>query len=232
MEVKYRHEYKYLSDGLQNVVLKMRVKGLLQEDIYAKNTGYYDIRSLYFDTLDDKCYMENEDGVDKRDKYRIRIYNADSNKIILEKKSKVRQMTSKISCPISKEICRKLITHEGVPITEEMSDIQKKLLLEMQIKGMFPAVIVEYRRFPYVERNGNVRITFDENISSSNDIGSFFQKCITTRPVMEKGTSIMEVKWDSYLPSYISEQIQLETLQWTSFSKYYLCRKYSVYGGV
>lgn len=232
MAVKYRHEYKYLCDGLQNAVLKMRAQGMLREDIYAKNTGYYDIRSLYFDTLDGKCYRENEDGVDRRDKYRIRIYNAESNKIILEKKSKVRQMTSKISCQVSKEICQKLIEHERVSITEDMSDCQKELLLEMQLKGMFPSVIVEYRRFPYVERNGNVRITFDENISSSNDVESFFQECITTRPIMPKGRSIMEVKWDSFLPSYIKEQIQLDTLQWTSFSKYYLCKKYSVHGGV
>lgn len=232
MERKFRHEYKYLCNSLQNAVLKMRAKGLLQVDVHAKDNGYYFIRSLYFDTLDNMCYQENECGSDNRDKYRIRIYNADATKITLEKKSKIRQMTSKQSCRISEEICRKLMKNEQVEITEDMPPIQKQLLLEMQMKVMRPVVIVEYQRFPFVEKNGNVRITFDENIRSSDDIQCFLDQRITTRPILEMGRSVMEVKWDAFLPSYIKNHLQMESLQWTSFSKYYLCRKYNTHGGI
>lgn len=232
MEKKYRHEYKYLCDSTQNAILKMRAQGLLQKDIHAGEKGYYYIRSLYFDTLDHQCYMENESGNDKRDKYRIRIYNADSEKIVLEKKSKERQMTSKISCPISEEICRKLMKNEQVQITEEMSDVQKKLLLEMQLKVMRPTVIVEYQRFPFVNKNGNVRITFDENIVSSNDIENFLEAKIISRPILSLGQSVLEIKWDEFLPSYIKEHMAINSLQWTSFSKYYLCKKYNTSGSV
>lgn len=232
MERKFRHEYKYLCDSSQNAVLKMRAKGLLRADSHVKDAGYYDIRSLYFDTLDNQCYLENEGGSDKRDKYRIRIYNANPEKIVLEKKSKERQMTSKKSCQISEEICRKLMRNERIQITEDMANTQKELLLEMQMKVMRPTVIVEYQRFPYVEKNGNVRITFDENICSSNDIEHFLEKKIIVRPILGIGQSVLEVKWDEFLPSYIKEHIQLETLQWSNFSKYYLCRKYNTYGGI
>ena len=232
MERKFRHEYKYLCESTQNAVLKMKAQGLLQSDKHVSAKGYYHIRSLYFDTLDNQCYWENEAGNDKRDKYRIRIYNANSEKIVLEKKSKEHQMTSKISCPISENLCKKLMKNEPVRITENMSTIQKKLLLEMQLKVMRPVVIVEYQRFPYVEKNGNVRITFDENISSSNDIDHFLGKKIVARPVLGVGQSVLEVKWDAFLPSYIKEHLSLGTLQWTSFSKYYLCRRYNTYGGI
>lgn len=232
MERKFRHEYKYLCDSTQNVLLKMRAKGMLREDYHAEGIGYYNIRSLYFDTLEDGCYWENEDGVDKRDKYRIRIYNANSDKIVLEKKRKERQMTLKESCPISRDICIKLMKNRPVQITEDMSGMQRKLLLEMRLKVMRPVVIVEYQRFPFVEKNGNIRITFDENIRSSNEIDSFLDERIQTRPIMGVGQSIMEVKWDEFLPSYIKQHMQLETLQWSNFSKYYLCRKYNTYGGI
>ncbi len=232
MDKTFRHEYKYLCDSSQNAVLKMRAKGLLKEDRHTQNAGYYRIRSLYFDTIDNQCYLENESGCDKRDKYRIRIYNADYEKIVLEKKSKERQMTSKVSCLINEDMCRKLMKNERVQITEDMTVVQKKLLLEMQLKAMRPSVIVEYQRFPYVEKNGNVRITFDENICSSNDIDHFLEERIITRPVLGIGQSILEVKWDAFLPSYIKEHLSIETLQWTSFSKYYLCRKYNTCGGI
>ena len=230
MEKKFRHEYKYLCDSTQNAVLKMRAKGLLQEDKHTCGRGYYFIRSLYFDTLDNQCYRENEAGCDRRDKYRIRIYNADLGKIVLEKKSKERQMTSKKSCVISKEICKKLMANQQVQIPKDMPEVVKELLTEMKLKGMRPAVIVEYQRFPYVEKNGNVRITFDENIASSSDIENFLDEKITTRPILGKGQSVLEVKWDEFLPSYIREHMWMDNLQWSGFSKYYLCRKYNDLG--
>ena len=122
--------------------------------------------------------------------------------------------------------------NERVQITEDMTDMQKKMLLEMQLKVMRPAVIVEYQRFPYVEKNGNVRVTFDENIRSSNGVENFLEEKIITRPVLETGKSILEVKWDAFLPSYIKEHLAMENLQWTSFSKYYLCRRYNTCGEI
>lgn len=230
--IKYRHEYKYLSDAMQNAVLKTRVRAILKQDGHAGAGGSYWVRSLYFDSPQDDCYYENESGVGIRDKYRIRIYNADSGRIVLEKKSKKRQMTLKQSCSISETVCRQLMSGARLQITPDMTKQQKCLLGEIQRKCMRPVVIVEYLRYPFVEKNGNVRITFDENISSSNDISCFLDERITVRPVLEKGMSVLEVKWDEFLPSYIKDRMELETLQRCSFSKYYLCRKYNTYGGI
>lgn len=232
ISAKYRHEYKYMNDAAQNAVLKTRAKAILRQDKYAGSSGSYWVRSLYFDSPYDDCYYENEDGVGVRAKYRIRIYNADCSHITLEKKSKNRQMTLKQSCSIDETICRQLMTQQGIHITPDMADELKYLLCEMQRRCMRPAVIVEYLRYPFVDPNGNVRITFDENICSSNDISGFLEKRIMTRPILEKGMSVLEVKWDEFLPGYIKNHMQLETLQWQSFSKYYLCRRYNIYGGV
>lgn len=229
---QFRHEYKFFCNATQNALLKIRVQGIMKRDNHTIGEGYYQIRSLYFDTREDQFYYENESGIGDRDKYRIRIYNADCSKIVLEKKSKRRQMTRKLSCDISEEICQKLMHGESVIIQDSMTEMQKELLGELQIKGLHPVVIVEYRRYPFVEKNGNVRVTFDEDICSSNDISNFLEKEIIKRPILEKGRSILEVKWDAFLPSYIKDHIQLESLQWSNFSKYYLCRKYNTYGGI
>ena len=230
--VRYRHEYKYLCNAMQNAVLKTRIKALLKPDIHTEAAGAYRIRSLYFDSLEDGCYYDNENGVGERDKYRIRIYNEEISYIVLEKKSKSRQMTRKQSCRIDENICRSLMTGQHVRISEDMSQEGKKLLSEMQNKNMRPAVIVEYVRYPFVEKSGNVRITFDENISSSNEIDNFLKEEISVRPVLASGMSVLEIKWDEFLPDYIKHQLQISSLQWSSFSKYYLCRKYNTYGGI
>lgn len=230
--VKYRHEYKYVCNSMQNAVLKTRARGILKSDEHAGTDGFYRIRSLYFDDLEDRCYYENEGGIGERDKYRIRIYNGNISRITLEKKSKVRGMTLKTQGRISREQCRCLMAGTIPSVLEDMTDCLKQLLMEMQMRNMRPKVIVEYVRYPFVEKNGNVRVTFDEAISSSNEVGRFLEPELVFRPVMECGQGVLEVKWDEYLPDYIKNTLQLETLSWSSFSKYYLCRRYNVYGGI
>lgn len=228
----YRHEYKYACNAIEQSILKSRMQALLKVDPHATDTGLYRIRSLYFDTPDNICYFDTENGTDLRDKFRIRIYNEDKSFIVLEKKSKKRQMTQKQSCIITEELCRSLMIGMGISIEDGMPKLQKKLLYQLMVGGYKPAVIVEYVRYPFIEKNGNVRVTFDEQINSSHDFSHFLDREVIKRPILEMGQSILEVKWDAFLPDYIKNQLQLDSLQWMSFSKYYLCRKYNTLGGM
>ena len=102
---------------------------------------------------------------------------------------------------------------------------------EVKIKrqeGLHPVIIVDYDRIPYIYEHGNVRVTFDTNISSSANISAFFDPEILKRPIMPKGQHVMEVKFDGFLPDVIKQILNLGELRRTSFSKYYLCRKYSI----
>lgn len=231
MEMKYRHEYKYVCNAKQNAILKLRADGILKKDKHVGMDGAYRIRSLYFDDWNDRCYYENESGIGERDKYRIRIYNEDITRITLEKKSKSRGMTLKTGCSLTREECMMLMKQEIPGIRQDMSSTKQCLLTELMLREMRPVVIVEYVRYPYVEKAGNVRITFDEDIRSSNDLGDFLEKNIKVRPIMEKGQSILEVKWDEFIPGYIKQNMDTNALQRSSFSKYYLCRRFNTYGG-
>lgn len=92
---EYRHEYKYRIDARQRAVLRLRAQGILERDVHAGTDGVYLIRSLYFDSPEDDCFYENENGDDPREKYRIRFYNCDTSRISLECKAKSRGMTKK-----------------------------------------------------------------------------------------------------------------------------------------
>ena len=105
------------------------------------------------------------------------------------------------------------------------------MLLQMNTKLLHPVTIVEYERIPYICQYGNVRVTFDMNISSSVCFDSFFNDRISKRPIMPPGMHLLEVKFDEYLPDYIYNALNLGTLQQTSYSKYYLCRRYALKEG-
>ena len=224
---KYRHEYKYpVTDG-QIVMLKNRISPLLMPDPHVGENGIYNIRSLYFDDYLNSCYYENENGTDPREKFRIRIYNHSDERISLECKRKERGKTLKTSCRLSREQTETLMAGRCLPDFSNQPPLLKKLSLKMMAYGMKPVVIVEYERIPYVFKEGNVRITFDKNVSSASDISKFFDAEIPMRPIMPVGQQLMEVKFDEFLPDFIYRALQLENLNQTAYSKYYLCRRYS-----
>ena len=75
---------------------------------------------------------------------------------------------------------------------------------------------------------GNVRITFDRNIGSTSELDSFFDENLMLRPVLPSGKHILEVKYDELLPDFLYNVMNLGSLQRTAFSKYYLCRKFTI----
>ena len=253
----YRHEYKYLVSTGEAVMLRNRIAGLMRPDPHAAG-GQYSIRSVYFDDMRDRSYFENDAGVDRKTKYRIRIYNASDARILLERKEGFRGKKHKDSDMLTKEQTLQLLrgqyirglkspyspsvpmgAREAADPAREASDAQPHpareaeykvlpgLCADMMVNRMHPVVIVEYDRTPYIYRYGNVRVTFDMNISSSRAFDRFFEPKLPRRPIMPAGTHLMEVKFDEFLPDAIYRALQLGNLRQTTFSKYYLSRIYS-----
>ena len=134
---------------------------------------------------------------------------------------------------ISKETVRGLIERpsiEEAPIASqsllrEDGFLFRKMFASMNTRMLHAVNIVEYEREAFVEKNGNVRITFDMNIGASYDVKRFFDKDIYAGPTMEAGAHILEVKYDELLPDYIRKILDIGSLQRTAFSKYYFARQ-------
>ena len=226
-QIKYRHELKYQVTAAQILMLKNRISHLIPLDSHVVGDGYYTIRSLYFDDQYDRCLLENENGTDPREKFRIRIYNASTEKISLECKRKERGKTHKVSCPLTVEQTKLLMEGKVIPDIAQQHPLLQKLTMQMLTRRLRPVVIVEYDRIPYVYKNGNVRITLDTNIRSCASVEKFLDPVLPNRPVLPLGQQLLEVKYDEFLPDFIYRSLQLPSLRQTAFSKYYICRKYT-----
>lgn len=227
-DMKYRHEFKYEITGAQVQMLRSRIGGLIPRDAHAGPDGVYSIRSLYFDDMEDRCLKENEDGTDPREKFRIRIYNASTDRISLECKRKERGKTHKESCRLTIQQTKALMAGQVLRDIGDQPPLLQKLTAQMLTRRLRPVVIVEYDRIPFVYSSGNVRITLDTNISSSSAIDLFLEPRLPLRPVLPLGRQLLEVKYDELLPDFIYRSLQLHSLRQTAFSKYYICRKYTV----
>ena len=61
-------------------------------------------------------------------------------------------------------------------------------------------------------------------------VKGFFYENLPTRQILSADQHLLEVKYDELLPDYLKDALQLGNLQQSTFSKYYLCRKYSMGG--
>lgn len=227
MAIKYRHELKYICNEMELNLIAGRMKHLMNLDKNVGENGSYNIRSLYFDDYYHTCFHENEAGTDPREKFRIRIYDGNIDKISLELKKKERGKTRKISCSLTLDQCKQLMRGRPLPIAGQYENPLQKLNLLIRTRRMKPSIIVDYNRIPYVCKDGNVRVTMDRNISSSTYIKDFLNPYIRKRPIMAAGQHILEVKYDEFLPDYIMNNMEISTLRQTAFSKFYLCSIYN-----
>ncbi|MCR5481189.1 MAG: polyphosphate polymerase domain-containing protein [Clostridia bacterium] len=229
--MKYRHEWKHEINYSDLLALRMRLSAVMKPDAHTTD-GKYKIRSVYFDTPHDKALREKRDGVNAREKFRIRLYNDDTSLIKLEKKSKINGLCLKESCRLSKEEAQKLIDGDLAWMSEcrenETGNRRKlcaELYLKMTTQGLRPKTIVDYIREPFTFPVGNVRVTLDYNIRT----GGFRTDFLNTETVtMKAGDApiILEVKWDEFLPAVIRDIVQLSGRHTGAFSKYAQCRIY------
>lgn len=256
MALEYRHEFKYVVSVSQIAYLRSRIRPLMELDSHTGSGKNYQIRSLYFDDYRNSCFYENEEGTSPREKFRIRIYNASPDVIRLELKRKERGKTHKESCPLSRKQCGAMLEgrltlqdikgqdaacgqgradgESGPPCgayDRDRTAVLRKFYLKQETRRLAPRVIVEYEREAYVYRNGNVRVTFDTDIRSAAAGEHFFDPMLPARPVMPTGFHLLEVKYDGFLPDHIYRALQTGNLTLSTFSKYYLCRKYNM-GGI
>ncbi|WP_026652344.1 polyphosphate polymerase domain-containing protein [Butyrivibrio proteoclasticus] len=228
-EPKFRHELKYLCSDAELKALRVRLQHVLTPDPHADDSGKYYIRSMYFDDYDNSCYNENEDGVDVREKWRVRTYGCSDQTIKLECKRKEQGMIQKKACKLTREQFGQLCDpHSRILPRADYPELLNRFILLKRTKLFHPSTIVSYERTPFICDNGNVRVTFDRNITSSTQFDDFFVKELKQRPIMERGRQLLEVKYDEYIPDYIFHAIQSGSMQQTTFSKYFLCRQYSI----
>lgn len=221
MNQGYRHEIKFLISAADARLLKIRLPHIMERDPHAGPTGQYTIRSLYFDDFTHSAFDEKIDGINKRSKYRIRCYNYDTAVLKLEKKEKLGSLTKKTAQTISLPQAMDLqqLRHRDAPKTTLLRELEDKILRE----GVRPRVLVDYDRTPFLCRDGNTRITLDENLRTRLFCGNLLASHHGMIHVMEPGQVILEVKYDDFLPGYLADALADIPKVNLAISKFALC---------
>lgn len=229
MAVPLRHELKFFISPIQYQVLSRTLKATLNPDPNGDENNQYHIRSLYFDTAYDSALYDKINGTANRDKYRIRIYNFSDQMIRLECKSKFRDLISKRSVRITRDLAEQLISADPTGLESTASGLVSDTFREMRTNLLHPVVIVDYLREAYLHPAEEVRITFDMQLRSGLNSVDMFNPYLPTVPPFDHDEIILEVKYNQVLPPYIANLITYALRDGacrSAISKYVYCRRF------
>lgn len=222
---KLRNEMKYYMHTHDYISLRYKVSTMLVMDKNSLSIDGYGIRSLYFDGPHDHSLYDKNNGIFKREKYRIRIYNGSDAKITVERKSKYGEFVCKEAAVISRAEYDAIMRKDY----EILADKKEPLLIDfysaLAHRAFQPIVIVDYFREAYVYEPGNVRITFDKRLTAGVNSFDLFDPHLVQEEALLPAQTIMEIKFDDFLPDNIRKVIQPERHTRSAISKYVICRE-------
>jgi len=161
------------------------------------------VNSIYFDDVNDSSANDNLAGISLREKYRLRWYNNNFNKLAkFELKKKVNRLNYKEYFDF--DYTRKDLLHMS---NKEYADICHRKLQNWNPRytfELFPKIQIQYSR-QYYEDIKNVRLTIDSKIR--------FWKSVDNEKMfygnhLNYGLNIAEIKFPPDLYSHVSELLK------------------------
>ena len=213
----YRHEIKFEADPHKAEIIRHKIESIMAADSFADSYGCYRVNSIYFETPYNQDYILKELGTRERQKLRLRNYTG-SDMFKLEIKSKIGDVATKYVTTLARDEALDVFGGEyGILLDKNTPD---SLYTYYQLKANVyrPLINVSYDRHAYFFGDEGFRITFDSDIRVGAANEEFFREKIPLFPVTDK--TVIEVKYDSFVPHWITKLMSDMGLNAGSFSKY------------
>ncbi len=218
----FRNELKFLINAHQKNLMAIKLGGICQQDSFSDADGGYLVSSLYYDDCQQSAYFDKLNGIRDRKKFRVRVYNHQSNVIKLERKIKRDNVIEKTHIEITKEEFDTLLCGDAGFLRDKDSLAARDFYLHFQTRKLRPRVVVEYRREAFIYPYGDVRITFDTSLKAEVVQRNLFSNGYMI-PAISHDQIILEIKFTGYFPDVVRNVIQINNLQRQAISKYARC---------
>jgi SPX domain protein involved in polyphosphate accumulation len=224
-----RYELKYLIHASQIEGIVADVLGQMAPDRHGDASGSYVISNLYYDSPELHMLRSKIVGSNYRRKLRVRIYGDGSDQApqtaMVEIKQRLSRTTQKrrVVVPLDEalRICEAQSRWEWNDDADRaVAEEIRCLVLTLALR---PACTISYRRRAFVGSRfePGLRLTIDTELWGAPPRLDFY----TQRPsafLMPRDWSILEIKVDDRVPSWINELVTRHDCQLRRVSKYCL----------
>lgn len=219
-----REEKKFLLNQAEALKLRNYLSNVVHADAHNGPNGY-PVRSLYFDSLSNRDFQEKEDGPELRRKFRLRVYSPDADFALFEMKQKQGPYQRKRSLRLSRREAQALIEGDYSVLLNSGSEFGQECHSIMEMWTYRPKTVVEYDRFAFIAPENSIRITFDSGIRANEVNFNMFDRNLVLNSVMSPFATVLEVKYNGFLLSYIKHMLLPVQKSELSVSKYCMARQ-------
>ena len=224
-----RFELKYVLTLEQAARFKGDLRNYLVPDEHGDNNGLYSLSSLYYDSPELRCYWEKENGIKFRRKLRMRRYESgelltEETPIFLEIKQRVDRVTQKRRAVLPYGEALRLCQDRQMPnFAREDQGLIEEIFAFLWQYNLRPATIVRYDRQAFLSEKYDIglRVTFDTSLTFQTH-PLHLHEYPSALPMLAPYLTIMEIKVNERIPSWLAEMIAMHNLQLIRVSKY--CR--------
>lgn len=204
--VVQRCEKKYAISMADRIRLLEAFNILLTPDVYSGKFGYL-VRSIYFDSINNKDYLDKFYKASERKNIRIRTYNSDCPIAKFEIKFKRGDYQVKKSITINKEDALAMIDRD-FSVLLKYDNPTARYGYRIMTAGIYrPVSFIQYDRRAFTHRDFNTRITLDNNVLYSNHSFNLYNPELDLCTPILSNNTVLEVKYEKYLLPYIQDMI-------------------------
>ena len=224
-----RYELKYVIHASQIERIVADVLGQMSPDRYGDVTGAYTISNLYYDSSGLHMLYSKIFGNNYRRKLRVRVYgdvgDSPPRTAMVEIKQRLARTTQKrrVVAPLDEalRICEGVSTWTwDDAVDHSVAEEIRGLVLGLDLR---PACTISYRRRAFVGSrfDPGLRLTIDTDLWGAPPRLDFYNQRPTAL-LMPRDWSILEIKVDDRVPSWINELVTRHDCQLRRVSKYCL----------
>ncbi|MBO5328054.1 MAG: polyphosphate polymerase domain-containing protein [Clostridia bacterium] len=220
-----RHEIKYRLTPEQYAIVLREIDKYLYVDEYGETT----IQSLYYDT---DTWLLIRNSIEKpayKEKIRARSYGlaTPETKVFLELKKKLNKIVYKRRIKIKEKELAPLIR---MGVGGDKGQIEREIVYFCRFyKNLKPAMLLLYDRTAHIDKNSDLRVTFDRNIRYRTERLSLCSG-LDGKLILPEGEVMMEIKTAGAYPMWLVKLLNDNGIYKTSFSKYGTAYKMEILG--
>lgn len=216
-----RFEVKFIVSAALKTAILHDVLAMTTVDPHAIEADCkYHVKSLYYDSPLYCAYREKIDGILQRRKFRIRTYEESPEVRFLEIKERFSNRIHKRKRFLKPEQYQAVLNRQRL---SDLSDcnVYNEFSYYCATTNIKPLLLIEYSREPHLGiTDKTLRITFDSDIIVRK---SKSLECTSTPyKVLPNGYSILEIKFNNYMPHWVHSLVRKFSLRDTAYSKYCL----------
>lgn len=211
-----RVEKKYLLTQEQYDYLVNAISPYMEIDRY----GETEIRNIYFDNSDNELIETSLLKPEYKEKLRLRSYGVPTgdSTVFFEIKKKYRGVVYKRRISVKLSDAYDYI--KGGALPETAGNIPAEIDYMIRRYRLSPKAFISYRRVAWAGKdNGDLRITFDRDITSRYD-DTKLESCADGHKILPENTYLMEIKIPGAMPLWLAHVLSEKNIFPHSFSKF------------